>query len=63
MIAFWARARGWLTAHGIITITRRRHRQRARVPVGRVRPAVAHAARRQRTRPFTPKHNEKVERH
>jgi transposase InsO family protein len=62
-VGFWARARAWFAAHGITRITRvvtdngscYRSRAFAR--------ATSHAARHQRTRPYTPKHNGKVERY
>ena len=62
-VGFWARARARFTAHGITTITRvvtdngSAHRSTAFAR------AVSHTSRLERTRPFTPKHNGKVERY
>ena len=62
-VGFWARARAWFAAHGITRITRvvtdngSCYRSRAFTR------ATSHASRHQRTKPFTPKHNGKVERY
>jgi hypothetical protein len=62
-IGFWARARVWFTAHGITTITRVITDNGPAYRSAAFARAVAHAGRHQRTRPFTPKHNGKVERY
>ncbi len=62
-VGFWARARAWFAAHGITRITRvvtdngscYRSKAFAR--------ATGHARRHQLIKPFTPKHNGKVERY
>src|SRR5215203_715666 len=62
-VGFWARARAWFAAHGITRITRvvtdngscYRSKAFAR--------ATGHAGRHQLIKPFTPKHNGKVERY
>jgi transposase InsO family protein len=63
-IGFWARARAFFTAHGIHRITRvvtdNGSNYRAR---NFTRSILATAARHQRIRPHTPKHNGKVERY
>ena len=63
-IGFWTRARAWFAAHGIDRITRvvtdNGPCYRAR---DFVRTILAHATRHQRTRPYTPRHNGKVERY
>ena len=62
-VSFWARARAWFAAHGITRVTRvitdngSAYRSRAFTR------ATSHAARHQRTRPYTPKHNGKIERY
>jgi transposase InsO family protein len=63
VIGFWARARVWFTAHGITTITRVVTDNGSAYRSTAFARAVAHAGRHQRTRPFTPKHNGKVERY
>ena len=62
-IAFWARARAWFAAHGITTITRVVTDNGSAYRSAAFARAVSHAGRHQRTRPFTPKHNGKVERY
>jgi len=62
-IGFWARVRAWFTAHGITTITRVITDNGSAYRSAAFARAVAHASRDQRTRPFTPKHNGKVERY
>jgi len=63
-IAFYARARAFFKAHGITRIVRvitdNGSNYRAR---DFTRTVLAHASRHQRTRPYTPRHNGKVERY
>lgn len=61
--AFLARAKVWFAAHGITRITRVVTDNRSAYRSAGFARAVAHAGRHQRTRPFTPKHNGKVERY
>lgn len=63
-ISFWARARAWFTAHGIDQITRVVTDNGACYRAGDFnRTILAHASRHQRTRPYTPRHNGKIERY
>lgn len=63
-IGFWTRARAWFAAHGIDQITRvvtdNGSCYRAR---DFVRTILTNAARHRRTRPYTPRHNGKIERY
>jgi transposase InsO family protein len=61
--AFLARAKVWFAAHGITRITRVVTDNGSAYRSAGFARAVAHAGRHQRTRPFTPKHNGKVERY
>lgn len=63
-IGFWARARAWFAAHGIDRITRVVTDNGACYRAKDfVRTILAHATRHQRTRPYTPRHNGKIERY
>ena len=61
-IAFWARARAFFTAHGITRITRVVTDNGACYRAGAFTRTLA-GSRHQRTRPYTPRHNGKVERY
>ena len=62
-VAFWARARVFFAAHGITRITRVITDNGSCYRSKAFTQATSHAARHQRTKPFTPKHNGKVERY
>ncbi len=62
-VGFWARARAWFAAHGITMITRIVTDNGSCYRSNAFSRATGHAARHQRTRPFTPQHNGKVERY
>ena len=62
-IGFLARARAWFAAHGITHHPPHRHRQRRQLPLDRLRPNRRPAAATSDTRPYTPRHNGKVERY
>ena len=62
-IGFWARARAWFATHGITRITRVVTDNGSAYRSAAFTRAVSHAGRHQRIRPFTPKHNGKVERY
>jgi transposase InsO family protein len=62
-VAFWARARAWLAAHGITRITRVVTDNGSCYRSAAFARATGHAVRHQLIRPFTPKHNGKVERY
>jgi transposase InsO family protein len=63
VVGFWARARAWFAAHGITRITRVVTDNGSCYRSKAFTRATSHAARHQRTKPFTPKHNGKVERY
>ena len=62
-IGFWARARVWFASHGITQITRVITDNGSCYRSKAFTRATSHAARHQRTRPYTPKHNGKIERY
>lgn len=63
-ISFWRRARAFFTAHGIARITRVVTDNGANYRAHNFHEAVlTYAARHQRIRPYTPRHNGKVERY
>ena len=63
-IGFFHRARAFFASHGIVRITRLVTDNGANYRAGAfVRTATAFASRHQRTRPYTPRHNGKVERY
>ena len=62
-VAFWARARAWFGAHGITRMTRIVTDNGSCYRAVAFTRAVSHASRHQRIKPFTPKHNGKVERY
>lgn len=62
-VAFWARARVFFAAHGITRVTRVITDNGSCYRSKAFTQATSHAARHQRTKPFTPKHNGKVERY
>ncbi len=62
-VGFWARARAWYTAHGIHRVTRVVTDNGSCYRAVAFARATSHAARHQRIKPFTPKHNGKVERY
>ena len=62
-VAFWARARVWFAAHGITRITRVVTDNGSCYRSAAFTRATGHAGWHQLIRPFTPKHNGKVERY
>jgi transposase InsO family protein len=62
-VGFWARARVFFAAHGITRITRVVTDNGACYRSTAFARAIGHAGRHQLIRPFTPKHNGKVERY
>jgi transposase len=62
-IGFWARARAWLAAHGITRITRVVTDNGSCYRSAAFARATGHAAKHQLIKPYTPKHNGKVERY
>jgi transposase InsO family protein len=62
-IGFWARARVWFAGHGITQITRVITDNGSCYRSKAFTRATSHAVRHQRTRPYTPKHNGKIERY
>jgi transposase InsO family protein len=62
-IAFWARARAWFAAHGITRITRVVTDNGSCYRSAAFARATGHAAKHQLIKPYTPKHNGKVERY
>ena len=62
-VGFWARARAWFAAHGITQITRVVTDNGSCYRSAAFTHATAHASRHQRTQPYTPKHNGKIERY
>lgn len=64
LIEFWARARLWFSAHGITTISRViTDNGPCYTSVLFTRQLLAEAIKHQRIRPYTPRHNGKVERY
>ena len=62
-VGFWARARAWFAAHGITQITRVVTDNGSCYRSAAFAHATAHASRHQRIKPYTPKHNGKIERY
>ena len=62
-VGFWARARAWFAAHGITRITRVVTDNGSCYRSTAFARATGHAGRHQLIKPFTPKHNGKVERY
>jgi transposase InsO family protein len=62
-VGFWARARAWFAAHGITQITRIVTDNGSCYRSTAFAHAVGHASQHQRIKPFTPKHNGKIERY
>ena len=62
-VGFWTRARAWFAAHGITGITRIVTDNGSCYRSAAFATAICHASRHQRTRPYTPRHNGKVERY
>jgi len=62
-VGFWARARAWFTAHGITRITRVVTDNGSCYRSAAFDRATGHAAKHQLIKPYTPKHNGKVERY
>jgi transposase InsO family protein len=62
-VGFWARARAWFAAHGITRITRVVTDNGSCYRSKAFTRATGHASRHQLIKPFTPKHNGKVERY
>jgi transposase InsO family protein len=62
-IGFWARARAWFAAHGITRITRVVTDNGSCYRSAAFNRATGHAGRHQLIKPYTPKHNGKVERY
>ena len=62
-IGFWARARAWFAAHGITRITRVVTDNGSCYRSKAFAQATGHAGRHQLIKPYTPKHNGKVERY
>ena len=62
-IGFWARARAWFAAHGITRITRVVTDNGSCYRSAAFARATGHAAKHQLIKPYTPKHNGKVERY
>ena len=62
-VTFWARARAWFAAHGITRITRVVTDNGSCYRSKAFTRATAHASRHQLIKPFTPRHNGKIERY